>query len=80
MVRTSSSYGKSVPEYEETSCSRPLTEAERKQWRKDHPAVFKGTYGGYGDNRFCGLNCGYLWACAHAPHAGVGGLPVEWGP
>lgn len=23
-------------------------------------------YGGYGDNLFCGLRCGYKWALAHA--------------
>lgn len=23
--------------------------------------VFRGTYGGYSDNFFCGLNCGYRW-------------------
>lgn len=46
--------------------TRPVTSAERKQWRKDHPPVFLGTYGSYKDNRFCGLNCGYDWAVAHS--------------
>jgi len=64
-IRTSRSYGTSIPEYEDAPESRPTTEAERKQWRKDHPPVWRGTYGGYKDNRFCGLNCGYDWAVRH---------------
>ena len=24
-------------------------------------------WGDYGDNRFCGLTCGWRWACQHAP-------------
>jgi hypothetical protein len=24
--------------------------------------TFLGDYGGYGDNKFCGINCGYAWA------------------
>ena len=24
-------------------------------------------WGAYGDNRFCGLSCGWRWACQHAP-------------
>lgn len=39
---------------------------QRKQWRKDHPREFKGTYGSYGDNRFCGLTCGHSWAVRHS--------------
>jgi hypothetical protein len=42
-----------------------MTLAERKAWRKTHPKVFLGTYGTYGDSRFCGLNCGYRWALQH---------------
>jgi hypothetical protein len=41
---------------------------EKKAWKIANPKTFKGTYGSYGDNRFCGLNCGYHWACAHAPY------------
>jgi len=36
-----------------------------KQFEHEHK-IFKGTYGGYGDNRFCGLNCGYRWAIKHS--------------
>lgn len=43
-----------------------LSTEERKIWKKANPPEFKGTYGGYGDNRFCGLNCGYHWAVAHS--------------
>ena len=39
--------------------------SERIQWKKDHPKVWKGTYGRYGDSRFCGLSCGYSWALRH---------------
>jgi hypothetical protein len=28
----------------------------------DSERRFAGKYGGYGDNTFCGLNCGYRWA------------------
>jgi len=35
--------------------------SKRKQFEREHK-IFKGTYGGYADNRFCGLNCGYAWA------------------
>jgi hypothetical protein len=38
------------------------TDAERKAWRKANPRRFFGTYGGYSDNRFCGLYCGYRYA------------------
>jgi hypothetical protein len=30
---------------------------ETHEWK-----TFTGRYGGYGDNRFCGLNCGYGYA------------------
>jgi hypothetical protein len=69
--RKPSSFG-GEPEYEEYENSRSLTDAERKEWRKDHPPQFLGTYGGYMDNRFCGLNCGYKWAIDHSKPA-VGG-------
>jgi hypothetical protein len=39
-------------------------DTRRKAFERDHK-IFKGTYGGYGDNRFCGLNCGYRYAVAH---------------
>ena len=38
----------------------------QKQWRKDHPLVFDGTYGKYRDNLFCTLGCGYAWAVQHS--------------
>jgi hypothetical protein len=37
-------------------------EQEQQAWKKAHPRQFLGTYGGYRDNRFCGLNCGYQYA------------------
>ena len=43
--------------------------SQRKAFERDHK-IFEGTYGGYGDNRFCGLNCGYRWAFNHTK-AGV---------
>ena len=33
------------PEYEERMNYRSLTAEERKQWRKEHPRQFLGTYG-----------------------------------
>jgi hypothetical protein len=39
----------------------------KRAWSKANPKQFKGTYGGYGDNRFCSLTCGYGWAIRHAP-------------
>lgn len=38
--------------------------AKARQFELEHK-VFKGTYGRYRDNRFCGLNCGYTWAVRH---------------
>jgi hypothetical protein len=38
------------------------TMQQRLEWKKANPKVFSGKYGGYGDNRFCGLNCGYNYA------------------
>lgn len=43
---------------------RTMTEAEKRQFKKEHPPKFLG-YGGFKDNRFCKLNCGYDWAIAH---------------
>jgi hypothetical protein len=46
-------------------CGKPL---RRYKW--DDKAFTDGTpreWGDYGDNRFCGLRCGWNWACAHAP-------------
>lgn len=40
---------------------------KKAQFREDHPKVFTGTYGRYGDNRFCGLTCGWQWAVKFAP-------------
>jgi hypothetical protein len=39
------------------------------QFNREHK-IFKGTYGGYGDNLFCGLNCGFYWARSHAKRGG----------
>lgn len=63
-VRQPGSFG-SEAQYVELPVTRTTTEAERKQFRKDNPPEFTGKFGGYGDNRFCGLNCGYQWAVAH---------------
>jgi hypothetical protein len=46
-------------------CDKPL---RRFKW--DAKKFIDGTpreWGDYGDNRFCGLRCGWNWACAHAP-------------
>jgi hypothetical protein len=46
-------------------CGKPL---RRFKW--EDRAFADGTpreWGDYGDNRFCGLRCGWGWACAHAP-------------
>lgn len=46
-------------------CDKPL---RRYKW--DARAFSDGTpreWGDYGDNRFCGLRCGWNWACSHAP-------------
>lgn len=67
--RTPSSYATGKPEFEELPEYRPLTDAERRQWVKEHPAKFLGVYGDYGDNRFCGLRCGYEWATEHSKEA-----------
>lgn len=44
-------------------CDKPL---RRYKW--DAKAFADGTlgeWGDYGDNRFCGLRCGWRWACAN---------------
>jgi len=46
-------------------CEKPL---RRYKW--DAKAFTDGTpreWGDYGDNRFCGLRCGWNWACSHSP-------------
>jgi hypothetical protein len=65
-VRDPRSYGRSAAEYIDAPAIRATTDAEREQFRKDHPPQFIGTYGGYRDNRFCTLTCGYRWAVAHS--------------
>jgi hypothetical protein len=50
-------------------CGKPL---RRFKW--DEKAFDDGTpreWGDYGDNRFCGLRCGWNWACRRAP------MPIE---
>ncbi len=47
-------------------CNLPL---RRYRWRAS-PELNrdgKAQWGGYGDNLFCGLNCGYRWAIAMFP-------------
>ena len=46
-------------------CGKPL---RRYKW--EAKAFNDGTpreWGDYGDQRFCGLRCGWSWACRHAP-------------
>lgn len=40
-----------------------------RQWKRDNPRQFLGTYGGYRDNRFCGLGCGYSFAVRNSREA-----------
>lgn len=50
-------------------CGKPL-----RRYKYDDRAYSDGTpreWGDYGDNRFCGLRCGWTWACRRAP------MPVE---
>ncbi len=54
-------------------CKKPL---RRFKW--DEKKFADGTpreWGDYGDNRFCGLRCGWAWACAHAPMSKKGPKP-----
>ena len=46
-------------------CDKPL-----RRYKYDAKPFDDGTpreWGGYADNRFCGLRCGWSWACRHAP-------------
>ena len=46
------------------ACGKPL-----RRYKYDEKAFNDGTpreWGDYGDNRFCGLRCGWSWACRHA--------------
>ena len=46
-------------------CHKPL-----RRFKFDGQAFKDGTpreWGDYGDNRFCGLRCGWSWACKRAP-------------
>ena len=45
------------------SCDKPL-----RRYKFDDLTFKDGTpreWGDYGDNRFCGLRCGWSWACKH---------------
>lgn len=47
------------------ACGKPL-----RRFSRDGQTFDDGTpqeWGDYGDNRFCGLTCGWRWACLHAP-------------
>ncbi len=47
------------------ACDKPL-----RRYKYDGKTFGDGTpreWGDYGDNRFCGLRCGWDWACSHAP-------------
>ena len=47
------------------ACEKPL-----RRYRWDDSKFDDGTpreWGDYGDNRFCGLRCGWGWACRRAP-------------
>ena len=49
------------------SCGKPL-----RRYKQDGRTFSDGTpreWGDYGDNRFCGLRCGWSWACGSAPMA-----------
>ena len=46
------------------ACEKPL-----RRYKQDGRTFNDGTpqeWGDYGDNRFCGLTCGWRWACRHA--------------
>lgn len=46
-------------------CGKPL-----RRFKYDDRAFADDTpreWGDYGDNRFCGVTCGWRWACKHAP-------------
>ena len=47
------------------ACEKPL-----RRYKYDGRTFDDGTpqeWGDYGDNRFCGLSCGWRWACRNAP-------------
>jgi hypothetical protein len=47
------------------ACNKPL-----RRYTRDGQTFDDGTpqeWGDYGDQRFCGLTCGWRWACRHAP-------------
>lgn len=47
------------------TCGKPL-----RRYRRDGQTFDDGTpqeWGAYGDQRFCGLSCGWRWACRNAP-------------
>jgi hypothetical protein len=47
------------------ACDKPL-----RRFKHDDMTFDDGTpreWGDYGDQRFCGLRCGWSWACRHAP-------------
>jgi hypothetical protein len=47
------------------ACEKPL-----RRYKLDGSAFDDGTpreWGDYGDNRFCGLRCGWRWACRRSP-------------
>lgn len=47
------------------ACKKPL-----RRYKQDDRTFDDGTpqeWGDYGDSRFCGLTCGWRWACRHAP-------------
>lgn len=51
------------------SCDKPL-----RRYKIDGRTFNDGTpqeWGSYGDGRFCGLTCGWRWACRHAPMSKV---------
>lgn len=46
------------------ACEKPL---RRYKWDgKTFPDGTPREWGDYGDNRFCGLRCGWDWACGHS--------------
>lgn len=50
-------------------CNKPL-----RRYKRDGRTFDDGRpqeWGDYGDNRFCGLTCGWRWACRNAPMSTV---------
>lgn len=53
------------------ACGKPL-----RRYKRDGQTFKDGTpqeWGDYGDNRFCGLTCGWRWACRNAPMVALKG-------